>query len=101
MVKSREQTTGISGEFGIHDIEPGLYMLIETDPTGYVSTKDTNEITLYIIEGQTIWQEFRDVPETPTPTTAPTRIPTPTTTSTPTQTATPEQFQIYTPLVQK
>ena len=96
-------TTGSDGRYDFRDIEPGSYIIRETDPPGYRSTT-FGQLPLNIVGGTDAAVNFGDrrLP-TPTPTDTPTPTPTPTATPTvtPTPTEAPELLQVYLPLAVK
>jgi len=109
------QTTASDGWYDFRDIEPGYYIIRETDPPGYRSIT-VNEIAWSVIAGTVLEWNFADrrLPtptptDTVTPTATPTFTPTPTDTPTvtpsptvtPTPTEAPELLQVYLPLVVK
>ncbi|MDH7486744.1 MAG: DNRLRE domain-containing protein, partial [Anaerolineae bacterium] len=96
----RSQTTLADGWYDFTAIEPGTYLLRETDPPGYGSITP-NELPFQVAAGTELRWDFADrrlMPTatptatptpTPTPTATPTDTPTPTATATPTSTPTP------------
>jgi len=113
VVMSKE--TEADGRYDFQDIDPGSYILKETDPPGYVSI-GWPELPWTIEAGTILEWNFADrrLPtptptDTPTPTATPSRTPTPTATptvtptatETPTATATPEILRVYLPLALK
>ena len=84
------RTTGPSGQFGFSPVEPGVYLVEETDPPGYgSSTSNVLRVTVYPSGAH--WVKFGDH-NIPTPT--------PTETRTPTATPTPSAW-VYLPLVMR
>jgi subtilisin family serine protease len=56
------RTTGPSGQFGFSPVEPGVYLVEETDPPGYgSSTSNVLQVTVYPSPGH---QGFRSSPST-------------------------------------
>jgi hypothetical protein len=93
----RSQVTGSDGKYSFADVEPGPYLIRETDPPGYRSTS-LNEIFWTISGGTVLEWNFADRQlATPTPTQTPTA--TPTRTATPTGEA--ERLELYLPLAIK
>jgi len=77
------QLTTADGSYGFTDLEPGTYMVTETDPEDYSSTTP-NQVVVAVVAGSTVEINFGDMPTVP-----PTDTPTPVATDTPTPTPTP------------
>ncbi len=102
-------TTAPDGTFEFGSVDPGNYMVEQTDLPGYESTTfNLQGVTVFANEER--WVEFGDyrlptptptATNTPTPTDTPTMTPTPTDTPTPTvtPTATPLILYYYLPLM--
>jgi len=94
-------TTAPDGTFEFGSVDPGNYMVEQTDLPGYESTTfNLQGVTVFANEER--WVEFGDYRlPTPTPTDTPTMTPTPTDTATPTvtPTATPLILYYYLPLM--
>jgi hypothetical protein len=86
-----------SGMFQWNNLPPGLYSVVETNPSGYVSTSP-DALTTIVAAGGTSAADFWDwIPATPTATPSSTATPTATPTGTRTATETPTPTGTRTP----
>lgn len=69
-------------------VQPGTYLLTETQPVGWSSTSP-DMVPVYLGPDQVVQVDFGEVPATPTPTLTPSPTATPTATSTSTSTPSP------------
>ncbi len=82
--------TDLNGDYEVCGLQPGQYIVRETDLPGYESTTP-NEVIVTVSKGGRDEADFGDVvANTPTPTSTPTEIP-PTDTPTPTPTSVPPE----------